>query len=95
MTGQGVLPVDPGATEGLLTPTQRAVWELLKRPEGICRRTAAMADVFELANRISEIEDRLGIKLERDRCRLHDHRHHLTRYRIAKADRQNVDKDCG
>lgn len=67
-----------------LTPTQTAVYEiLLARPyEGACRRTMATFDIFEVSNRISEIEDRLGITIRRDRCTLHAHRRPFTRYRI-------------
>lgn len=67
-----------------LTPTQAAVFSLLdSRPyDGICRRDAAQHDIFELSARIGEIEDRLGITVIRERCRVHSHRKPFKRYRI-------------
>jgi len=67
-----------------LTPTQRAVYGILDANpySGACRRDFAMHDIWELSNRISEIEQRLGITIHRERCRVHDHRHRVVRYRL-------------
>lgn len=68
-----------------LTPLQRLIYAyLVGRPmDGACRRDfAADLDVFEVSNRISEIEDRLGIVIERERCRIHKHRVAFVRYRL-------------
>lgn len=67
-----------------LTPTQSYVYALLDgRPlDGLCRRDFALHDVYEVSNRISEIEQRLGIEIERERCRIHKHRHRVIRYRL-------------
>ena len=66
-----------------LTETQRYVYSLLLvNREGMCRLDFAHADVWEVSNRIGEIEDRLGITIERERCRKHNHRHAVTLYRI-------------
>lgn len=66
-----------------LTPTQRYVYDLLlARPDGVCRRTFAMHDVYEVSNRISEIEQRLSITIERERCTRHGHRHRVVRYSL-------------
>lgn len=65
-----------------LTPTQRYIYSLLLvNREGMCRLDFAHADVWEVSNRIGEIEDRLGITIERERCRKHNHRHAVTLYR--------------
>lgn len=67
-----------------LTPTQRAVYSILARHhyDGACRRTFAMHDIWEVSNRIGEIESRLGIEIERSRCNKHDHRRPVTLYRL-------------
>lgn len=66
-----------------LTPGQRAVYALLDgHPDGQCRRDMAMHDIWEVANRIGEIETRLGIVIERFRCTTHPHRHRVVRYRL-------------
>ena len=76
----------PGPSYGphrLLTPTQRFVYDiLLGHPYGACRRTFASVDVFEVANRISEIEDRLGITIQRERCTAHPHKRRIISYRL-------------
>lgn len=65
-----------------LTPTQRYVYSLLLvNREGLCRLDFAHADVWEVSNRIGEIEDRLGITIERGRCTKHNHRRPVTLYR--------------
>lgn len=67
----------------LLTPVQRYVYDLLLGiPDGVCRRTFALNDVYEVANRIAEIEARLGITINRERCTSHDHRHRVVRYSL-------------
>lgn len=75
--------VAPSLPQRPLTPTQMVVYRILwGRPEGACRRTFAMHDVWEVANRISEIEDRLGITIRRERCTVHNHRHRVVRYKL-------------
>ena len=61
----------------LLTPTQRAVYALLDqyRISGQCRRDFAHADIYEVSNRIGEIEQRLGVSISREPCRQQTHRH--------------------
>jgi hypothetical protein len=68
----------------LLTPTQRHVYALLSGRilDGLCRRDFALHDIYEVSNRISEIEQRLGITIERDRCHVHQHRNRIIRYRL-------------
>ena len=71
-----------------LTPTQRVVYDVLRHhPYGACRRTFAEADVYEVANRISEIETRLGITIERGPCTAHQHRRMsgLVSYRLTSG----------
>ena len=66
-----------------LTPTQRRVYGILYgAPQGACRRDFAQFDVWEVSNRISEIEDRLRITITRDRCVKHDHRNRVVRYSL-------------
>lgn len=66
-----------------LTAGQRAVYALLDgNPAGLCRRDFAQHDIFEVANRITEIEDRLGIKIGRERCTAHYHRRRIVRYML-------------
>lgn len=69
------------ADKGPLSPTQHLVWSLLKQ-HSRCRRDFAGFDVWEVANRISEIEDRLGIVISRERCTVHNHRHRVVRYSL-------------
>lgn len=70
-------------TADKLTETQRYVYSLLLvNREGMCRLDFAHADVWEVSNRIGEIEDRLGITIERGRCTKHNHRHAVTLYRV-------------
>ena len=74
-------PPDP--VNGALTPTQGAIWNLLRtHPAGLCRRDLARWDFWEVSNRISEIEDRLGIVVRRERCVDHPHRHRVIRYSL-------------
>lgn len=69
-------------TADKLTPTQRYVYTLLLvNRDGMCRLDWAKADVWEVSNRIGEIEQRLGITIERDRCKRHNHRNAVTLYR--------------
>ena len=71
-------------TTAPLTPTQNAVYSILRtHPDGVCRRVFAQFDIFEVANRISEIEQRLGITIERDVCRRHAHKQRFTLYRLG------------
>lgn len=66
-----------------LTETQRFVFDILHgRPGGACRREFALFDVWEVSNRISEIEARLGITIQRSRCVQHPHRHRVVRYSL-------------
>lgn len=68
-----------------LTPLQRLIYAYLwgRAMDGACRRDfAADLDVYEVSNRIGEIEARLGITIERERCRIHKHRTAFTRYRL-------------
>lgn len=66
-----------------LTPTQRGVYAMLRAyPDGVCRRDFAEVDVWEVSNRIGEIETRLGITIQRDRCKKHNHRRPVTLYRV-------------
>jgi hypothetical protein len=76
-------PAQPPTTgvNGPLSPTQALVWWLVTRPGGACRQDAARYDVWELANRITEVEERLGVTIDRQRCVVHNHRHRVTRYR--------------
>lgn len=72
--------IDP---EAALTPTQHYVWSILHgRPGGACRRDFADFDVFEVSNRISEIEQRLGITIQRAPCEAHSHRRRIIRYSL-------------
>lgn len=69
----------------LLTPLQAAIFDYMNaRPyDGACRRDFALdLDVYEVANRIAEIEARLGIKVGRDRCTAHGHRVRFVRYSL-------------
>lgn len=67
-----------------LTETQRYVYTLLLvNREGMCRLDFAHADVWEVSNRISEIEQRIGVEISRDRCTLHHHRHRVVRYSVG------------
>lgn len=67
----------------VLSPTQRAVWELLMaRPDGMCRRDFSAHDVWEVSNRISEIEAKLRVEIARERCWKHLHRHRVVLYRL-------------
>lgn len=68
-----------------LTPTQAAVYLILAgRPyDGACRRDFALEyEIYEVSNRIGEVERRLGITIERARCRKHAHRRPVTLYRL-------------
>lgn len=66
-----------------LTAGQAAVYSLLDgRPDGLCRRDFAQHDIFEVANRIAEIETRLGIQIGRERCTVHHHRRRIVRYSL-------------
>ena len=79
-------PPEPSrASEGALTGAQAVVWSLVSRPGGACRRDLALVDVWELSNRISEIEDRLGIEIRRGRCVVHQHRHRVVRYSVLET----------
>jgi len=74
-------PTDP--VNSRLTATQGAIWNLLRtHPAGLCRRDLARWDHWEVSNRISEIEDRLGIVIVRERCVDHPHRHRVVRYSL-------------
>lgn len=65
-----------------LTPTQAAVWVILRRPGGACRLEFALEDVWEVSNRVAEVEQRLGVEVRRERCTSHDHRHRVVRYSL-------------
>lgn len=66
-----------------LTPTQKGVWGMLSAyPDGVCRRDFAEVDIWEVSNRISEIEARLGVSIIRDKCERHGHRNPVVLYRI-------------
>lgn len=65
-----------------LTDGQRYVYTLLLVNRAMCRLDFAHADVWEVSNRIGEIESRLGITIERDRCKKHAHRRPVTLYRV-------------
>ena len=66
-----------------LTPTQKRVYGILYgAPQGACRRDFAQFDVWEVSNRIAEIEDRLRIDITRTRCTKHDHRNRVVRYSL-------------
>lgn len=66
-----------------LTVTQAFVYSILwGRPNGACRRDFALYDVWEVSNRISEIEARLNITINRARCTVHQHRHRVVRYSL-------------
>lgn len=84
----GLAPLGAGVNGPLraderLTPTQDAVYWLLRgHPEGMCRRDFASHDIWELSNRISEIEERVGIDIVRERCVDHPHRHRVVRYSL-------------
>ena len=77
----GMAPADSRRLQAgpyaLLTPTQRAVYALLEGYpiSGVCRRDFADHDIFEVSNRITEIEQRLGIVISREPCRQQTHRH--------------------
>jgi hypothetical protein len=71
----------------VLTPTQRIVYEVLRHhPYGACRRIFAENDVWEVANRISEIEQRMGITIDRESCGAHPHpRGMVVSYRLRSG----------
>lgn len=74
----------PALDLSALTGAQNAVYFVLELhgQNGACRRTFAKFDIWEVSNRISEIEQRLGISIERDRCKRHQHRRPVTLYRL-------------
>lgn len=58
------------------------VWhELMAHPEGLCRRDFAQMDVYELSNRIGELE-KDGWIIWKGKCERHHHRHPFTLYKI-------------
>lgn len=74
--------------DALLTPTQRIVYDVLRHhPYGACRRVFADHDIYEVANRITEIERRLNITIERGPCQAHEHRLHsgMVSYRLMSG----------
>lgn len=66
-----------------LTPTQAAVWVILRRPGGACRLEFALEDVWEVSNRVAEVEQRLGVEVTREKCVKHNHRHPVVRYSLG------------
>lgn len=73
----------PYDTMTRLSPTQRYVYNILEaRGSGACRRDFAAFDVWEVSNRISEIEARLNITINRAKCTVHQHRHRVVRYSL-------------
>lgn len=59
-----------------------AVLHLLQtHPDGMCRRDFAAEDIFELSNRIGELEVD-GWLILKGRCDKHQHRHPFTLYQI-------------
>lgn len=74
--------------DAVLTPTQRVVYDVLRHhPYGACRKVFADVDVYEVANRITEIEHRLGIVIDRGPCEAHEHRLHsgIVSYRLRSG----------
>lgn len=59
-----------------------AVLNLLRyHPDGLCRRDFANQDIYELSNRIGELEDD-GWVIEKGKCERHNHRHPFTLYSL-------------
>jgi hypothetical protein len=57
----------------VLTPTQRIVYEVLRHhPYGACRRIFSEHYVWEVSNRITEIERRMDIVIDREPCPAHE-----------------------
>lgn len=55
--------------------------ELLANPDGRCRRDFALIDVYEVSNRIGELE-KDGWFIAKGKCERHNHRHPFTLYQI-------------
>lgn len=60
-----------------------AVLNLLSAfPDGLCRRDFVVyAEIYELSNRIGELEDD-GWVIEKGKCERHNHRHPFTLYKL-------------
>lgn len=59
-----------------------AVLHLLQsRPEGMCRRDFANEDIYELSNRIGELQAD-GWVILKGRCQRHNHRQKFTLYSL-------------
>jgi hypothetical protein len=54
---------------------------LQAHPEGRCRRDFASIDIYELANRIGELEAD-GWIIGKGKCERHNHRHPFTLYQL-------------
>lgn len=54
---------------------------LMAYPDGLCRRDFANEDIFELSNRIGELQAD-GWIIHKSRCEKHHHRQRFTLYSI-------------
>lgn len=54
---------------------------LLAYPDGLCRRDFAQHDIYELSNRIGELEAD-GWVVHKGKCERHRHRHQFTLYKL-------------
>lgn len=50
-------------------------------PDGRCRRDFALIDIYELSNRIGELEAD-GWVIQKGKCERHNHRHPFTLYKL-------------
>lgn len=62
---------------------------MLRSREGICRRDAASADVYELSNRIGELA-KDGWPIQRTTCERHQHRQLFTLYSLPRTDQPSL-----
>lgn len=79
MTGQLIFePTRPKAGT-----VKAAVLNLLRAyPDGLCRRDFANHDIYEVANRIGELQRDGWIIVNRP-CKRHAHKHRLVEYYLA------------
>ena len=67
----------------ITAPATRYVLDLLRwNPDGMCRRTFANHDVWEVSARVGELE-RAGFTVSRRPCNRHNHRTRVVEYRLG------------
>ena len=65
-----------------LKPSALVVLHLLRGyPEGMCRRTFANHDIYEVSARVGELED-AGYVIGKQRCTAHHHKRRFVAYRL-------------